>query len=133
MALNFKKAAVNAGVVSCTVATLPKAPQEVIDDMMGKVVTINQVGITKSKKSSYAIFTCEEYPDVYFHAGERFNLLVEAWMKEILDQPEYELTPGDCETLNDEIAQQGGVKLTFIKVANKTDSSKNPYWDFRFV
>ena len=132
MALNFKKIGVDAGVFTCELATIPTAPPEIIAEMMGDVVTVNKVGITKSNKGCYALFSCDEYPDYAFHAGALFNDLVAAWqMAADPDHPEF--APGDCDKLNAEIASVGGIKMRFTKKDNKSDSSKSPYWVPTFV
>lgn len=129
---NFKQAAVDHGVYTCEVAMLPKATSEVIDDMMGSPVTITKVGVTKSNKGPYAVFTCAEYPDFHFHAGQRFNELVEAWNMEL--EPGYDtLVPGNCEALNKEIQDAGGLTARFTKQPNKSDSSKSDYWNVELL
>ena len=127
MAMNFKSVGVKAGVFTCELATLPTAPEQVVAEMLGNVVTVNKVGITKSNKGAYALFACDEYPDFAFHAGALFNELVAAWQAEAdPDSPDF--IPGNCDKLNAEIEAAGGIKMKFTKKANKSDSSKSPYW-----
>lgn len=130
MAMNFQNSAVKHGVLTCSIASLPIAPPEVVADMMNGVVIINRVGVTKSKKGAYALFTCNEFPDYAFHAGELFNRLVEGWMDDAGDGP---FEPGDCENLNHEIESAGGVGMRFFKKENKSDTSKSPYWCFNIL
>lgn len=125
MALNFKKALVDHEVVTCEVATHPKATNEVIDDMMGKVVTVSKIGVTLGRtKEPFAVFTLEEYPDFHFHAGSIFNKMVAAWM---CDSGDGEFKPGNCDNLNAEITECGGLKMRFNKQPH-TDSSRSDYW-----
>ena len=80
----------------------------------------------------YAVFTLSEYPDVHFHAGSRFNELVEAWNMELEDGYEA-LTTGNCDKLNAEISEIGGLRAKFTKQANKSDTSKSDYWNVELL
>lgn len=127
MALNFRKVGVKAGVFSCSLAAIPAAPKEVVKDMMGKPVTLTQVGINKRDKGAYALFTVSEYPDFAFSAGEMFNKLVDAWMQEV--DPAYEgFDTNECEALNKEIEAAGGVTIIVSKHKNTRDPSRSDYW-----
>ena len=131
MAMNFKQAAVRGGAISCEVATLPKAtPEQAEAFLKDNTVTITRVGITAGRAGPYALFVCEEDPGHAYAAGGLFNQLVAAWNAE-LGVPDF--VPSNCEELNAELAEAGGVALHFRKQKNTRDPSKSDYWVYEFA
>lgn len=130
MALNFKQVSKAAGLVDSDIKSNHKAGQ--IADVFGETLTVNRVDITHGvnpvtgERTRYAIFTCDEYPELYFGGGSMFDDNVNAWRLAAGDADRENLNLiDDCDAVNAELKNVGGIKLKFTRAISKKGQPYN--------
>ena len=141
MALNFKKTAQNAGVTKAGI--LEKKTGTRIDQIIGEPVTLvavsPDVGVLDGARSRYPAIIVKEYSDRYFRAGAgKIAQLIAAWADECgcerdqnAEDVGWSCVHKNYDALNDELENQGGVRLVF-KYTNNPKTGRD-YLDFDFA
>lgn len=141
MALNFKKAAQDAGVIQS--GLLEGKTSTRLDQILMEPVTIigvaPAVGKLEGRESRYPAIVVREYPNKFFKAGAgKVAQLIRAWADEAgcpfdpdADEAEFSCVHKNYDALTQELVEQGGVCVRFKMTHN--DRTGRDYLDFDFV